>query len=311
MPIPALVGAAIAAGVSAIASSITSAASKKRQQQRQNAYNRQAMELENQLNKQAWDEQNEYNLPANQMQRFKDAGLNPNLVYSQGTAGNAESAPSYGVPEQSFANFLPEALDGVASGVLNTINQYQAVQMSQSQIQAQNIANEKALAELPYASQLAYLRAHGAELSTLQQEFDLSTNAEKMRGIQLKNELTEKQSAQMDKKLQEFDYRFRQMDDQHRLALINQALSEVNLATKEDEYRYGLELTRIQGRLLQAESLSDINYKDVIKLVLYYLSQHLNIRLPHKNGKFRQTTKENYDADGVLKGGTVTTIVNK
>lgn len=32
--------------------------------------------------------QNEYNSPVNQMKRFAEAGLNPNLVYSQGNAGN-------------------------------------------------------------------------------------------------------------------------------------------------------------------------------------------------------------------------------
>lgn len=32
--------------------------------------------------------QNRYNSPAAQMKRFKDAGLNPNLVYTQGNSGN-------------------------------------------------------------------------------------------------------------------------------------------------------------------------------------------------------------------------------
>lgn len=38
--------------------------------------------------------QNEYNTPANQMQRFKDAGLNPNLVYGLGSNGNQPSSGS-------------------------------------------------------------------------------------------------------------------------------------------------------------------------------------------------------------------------
>lgn len=37
--------------------------------------------------------QMDYNSPSAQMQRFKEAGLNPNLVYGQGTPGNIESAP--------------------------------------------------------------------------------------------------------------------------------------------------------------------------------------------------------------------------
>lgn len=40
-----------------------------------------------------WDRQNEYNSPKNQMARFKEAGLNPNLIYGQGTPGNASATP--------------------------------------------------------------------------------------------------------------------------------------------------------------------------------------------------------------------------
>lgn len=37
----------------------------------------------------------DYNTPKNQMARYKEAGLNPNLVYNQGNPGNMQSAPSY------------------------------------------------------------------------------------------------------------------------------------------------------------------------------------------------------------------------
>lgn len=40
------------------------------------------------------DYQNEYNTPANQMQRFADAGLNPNLIYGLGSNGNQPSSGS-------------------------------------------------------------------------------------------------------------------------------------------------------------------------------------------------------------------------
>lgn len=38
---------------------------------------------------QDWERNNAYNSPAQQMQRFKEAGLNPNLIYGQGNNGNA------------------------------------------------------------------------------------------------------------------------------------------------------------------------------------------------------------------------------
>ena len=45
-----------------------------------------------QQNQRYLDQQLEYNSPKAQMARFKEAGLNPNLIYGQGTSGN-QSAP--------------------------------------------------------------------------------------------------------------------------------------------------------------------------------------------------------------------------
>lgn len=52
-------------------------------------------ELAFEREKEMWNMQNEYNSPLEQMKRFESAGLNPNLIYGQGTSGNATSAPSY------------------------------------------------------------------------------------------------------------------------------------------------------------------------------------------------------------------------
>lgn len=48
---------------------------------------------QNKLAIENWKMQNEYNLPKNQMARFAEAGLNPNLIYGSGNPGNASSAP--------------------------------------------------------------------------------------------------------------------------------------------------------------------------------------------------------------------------
>ena len=50
-------------------------------------------------NVEMWKMQNDYNNPRNQMARFTDAGLNPNLMYGKGTPGNATTLPQYqGLP---------------------------------------------------------------------------------------------------------------------------------------------------------------------------------------------------------------------
>lgn len=48
----------------------------------------------NEANLRLWRMQAEYNKPINQMARYKEAGLNPNLIYSQGNPGNMTSSPT-------------------------------------------------------------------------------------------------------------------------------------------------------------------------------------------------------------------------
>lgn len=75
-------------------------------------YNKELMALQNQYNIDAattayernleqWNRQNAYNSPGQQMLRFKAAGLNPNLIYGQGSAGNANSSPQMSTPNVS------------------------------------------------------------------------------------------------------------------------------------------------------------------------------------------------------------------
>lgn len=69
----------------------------------QNRYQKQADQRANNYNLAMWNMQNDYNSPVNQMQRYKEAGLNPFLIYSQGNPGNASSPPSAQVtPKQRF-----------------------------------------------------------------------------------------------------------------------------------------------------------------------------------------------------------------
>ena len=95
-----LVGAAIATGVGAIGSQIIGGAQRRKQYGRQRQFNRQMADLEWKRNLEMWHKQNQYNHPSEQMKRFMDAGLNPNLIYGQGTPGNASAMPTYRRAEQ-------------------------------------------------------------------------------------------------------------------------------------------------------------------------------------------------------------------
>ncbi|AZL82935.1 DNA pilot protein [Apis mellifera associated microvirus 35] len=52
-------------------------------------------ELAYQRSVEMWNMQNLYNSPSAQMDRFKAAGLNPHLIYGQGSSGNASGFPQY------------------------------------------------------------------------------------------------------------------------------------------------------------------------------------------------------------------------
>lgn len=77
-------------------------------------------EFEN--NREMWNLQNEYNTPSAQIQRLDDAGLNPRLIYGNGTAstGQASGAPSYSAPNapnygQAFNEASVVALDAISN----------------------------------------------------------------------------------------------------------------------------------------------------------------------------------------------------
>ena len=57
-------------------------------------FGRANQKYQNEWNLEMWHRQNEYNSPIQQMARYQEAGLNPNLIYSQGSPGNSQSMPS-------------------------------------------------------------------------------------------------------------------------------------------------------------------------------------------------------------------------
>lgn len=76
-----------------------------------------------------WHKANEYNSPIQQMQRLREAGLNPNLIYGNGATHTAQQAPSAKVPE--IQNEL------ASMGQLNAVpilSMYQDMQVKNAQM---------------------------------------------------------------------------------------------------------------------------------------------------------------------------------
>ena len=88
-----------------------------------------------------WREQAEYNKPVNQMARFAEAGLNPNLIYGQGSSGNMASAPSLQAPrfDDPSKSFM------LAASMRNMVEQNKNLQAQNSLIRSQaSVAREQA-----------------------------------------------------------------------------------------------------------------------------------------------------------------------
>lgn len=85
-------------------------------------------------NQAAIDRQNLYNAPVQQMSRFTDAGLNPNLIYGQGSSGQQASAAQYSVPKVDY-RFDVQQIPAILS-------QYQDFQVKQAQVDNINAGTE-------------------------------------------------------------------------------------------------------------------------------------------------------------------------
>lgn len=175
--------AAIGAGTQ-LASGVINFFAQKRRQRQEFKYNEMASEnayqrdldmwnRQNEHNLHLWNLQNEYNLPANQMKRLRDAGLNPNLVAGQAAAGGTATAiqkaesPKYQAPRARF-NYTPLRTPEILS-------MYQNFEVKQAQIDnlkaQEQLTREKALTELQMRDPRYYKAIHDSTIKYTQASY--------------------------------------------------------------------------------------------------------------------------------------------
>lgn len=121
---------AIIAGVVALVGSLIAGQQQKKNTERQAAANAGLAQTQADANQKYLDKQLEYNKPENQMQRFQNAGLNPNLIYGQGSPGNQSAPLTY--PDIKPADFQTR------TNAMDTIQAFNQNRLMQSQVNAQN-----------------------------------------------------------------------------------------------------------------------------------------------------------------------------
>lgn len=137
-----------------------------------------------------WHMQNAYNSPAEQMKRFGAAGLNPHLIYGQGSTGNASKFPEYQAPNLQYRYEAP-AYGAASANAIQQLMQVgtwmQNMKLSEQEIQSKDLAidflgevNPRKLTELdnrlsmyPYQStmQRALAQKSHIDVASVQQEF--------------------------------------------------------------------------------------------------------------------------------------------
>lgn len=150
-----MMGAAL---ITLLGSAITAASSSKSVRETNKA-NRELAEQQNEWNVQQWNRENEYNSPSAQVQRLKEAGLNPAMMYDTGgsvvnTSSSKESAnlanqvaltgvnPLMGVGEsmsQASQNLLQKEKTAAEVRNLDHNSEYQSVQTELIQKQTEGM----------------------------------------------------------------------------------------------------------------------------------------------------------------------------
>lgn len=147
-----------------------------------------------------WGLQNQYNTPAAQMQRFKDAGLNPNLIYGQGNSGNAV-APQ--VPQEQPMQFRSLELGRGLEKILQTYDiemkkaQIDNLRAQNDQIKEQTLLTQtqrtRGQFDLGFETELRDVSADARreKLRQTRTQIDLSMNEDERRAIQSSTSVNE------------------------------------------------------------------------------------------------------------------------
>lgn len=118
-----------------------------------------------------WNKNNEYNTPARQKQRLLDAGLNPYLMLSGGSAGNAQSVP---MGNAASSNTAPQFNSNPAQGISDAILQRAAIKKTESETRINDIERQFRAAKL--FEEIEQMKAGTKNKNSQRYLFDIQNN---------------------------------------------------------------------------------------------------------------------------------------
>jgi len=111
-----------------------------------------------------WDKQNKYNSPSQQMQRYKEAGLNPNLIY-----GQMSNSPTIRSTDMKQPDFVAPKLQNTGQVMNNYLdlklkeqqlsNDKQAGELLRQQTRGKELENQNVIDQSPYIAEERFQRS--------------------------------------------------------------------------------------------------------------------------------------------------------
>ena len=206
MPIPlALAAAAIPAITDLVNSGSTLYTNAQNRQFSQQMYDRQRADALTD-----WDKQNKYNSPSQQMQRYKEAGLNPNLIYGQ--MSNSAAIRS---TDMKHPDFVAPKLQNTGQIMNNYIdlklkeqqlsNDKQAGELLRQQTQGKKLENENLQDKSPYLLEESFQKSRlvGEQVQNIMADIRNKEVMNPLQQDQLRSQLT---TLQQNRKYQALDY---------------------------------------------------------------------------------------------------------
>lgn len=155
-----------------------------------NRSNQRSVDRQNQYAVQLRDYDNWYNSPAQQMKRFRDAGLNPDLIYGS-MEGSSSSAPSLTSPSTDVG-FDASALATSGSEIANLLNNKSLVNAQTNLIKAQSdnmeIKNKLDEKDLSNKDKRIFLENQQLEANIENSRAQYQQTLEQTRGIKISND---------------------------------------------------------------------------------------------------------------------------
>lgn len=247
-------------------------------QENTNRANRQLAEYQNAWNLEQWNRENEYNSPLKQMERYQEAGLNPNLIYGNGvsSSGNSSTLRSADMPNQ-----IAPKLD-ISSTVQSAIDVYNALRKTDAEVdnivkdtEQKEISSTLARNTIQYTNPDLYLTLQRQKLQNdiNNQNLEIRDKAFKVMTLNpLLRQMKMLEQQHLSKEID--DITFRQNMEQARLDLQKWLAKEnINIARWNNQIK---------------EDLADIQRQSI-----QLNNQHFNDNLAFKRYSFKKSLEEN------------------